>query len=104
MKPADTLDTFDYTYLYFKADSVEETDSDGNALSDEEIAAAEELALIWNRYYRTKESHKRAVIGSGLGLSIVQSILEKHGAEYGVDSQEGVGTTFWFECDVYTDE
>ncbi len=65
---------------------------------------AEELALIWNRYYRTKESHKRAVIGSGLGLSIVQSILEKHGAEYGVDSQEGVGTTFWFECDVYTDE
>lgn len=42
---ADSLDTFDYTYLYFKADSVDETDADGNALSDEEIAAAEELAL-----------------------------------------------------------
>ncbi len=59
---------------------------------------AEELALIWNRYYRAKESHRRAVIGSGLGLSIVQSILEKHGAEYGVDSTAGEGTTFWFEC------
>lgn len=59
--------------------------------------SADELPLIWNRYYRAKESHRRAVIGSGLGLSIVQSILEKHGAKYGVDSAEGEGTTFWFE-------
>lgn len=61
---------------------------------------ADELPLIWNRYYRARESHRRAVIGSGLGLSIVQSILEKHGAKYGVDSEEGVGTTFWFECEI----
>ena len=61
---------------------------------------ADELPLIWNRYYRAKESHRRAVIGSGLGLSIVQSILEKHGAKYGVDSEQGVGTTFWFAFDV----
>ena len=61
---------------------------------------AEELPRIWSRYYRAKESHRRAVIGSGLGLSIVQSILEKHGARYGVDSAEGEGTTFWFACDV----
>lgn len=58
----------------------------------------EELPLIWKRYYRAKESHRRAVIGSGLGLSIVQSILEKHGARYGVESAAGEGTTFWFEC------
>lgn len=61
---------------------------------------AEELPLIWNRYYRAKETHRRAVIGSGLGLSIVQSILEKHGAKYGVDSTVGEGTTFWFECQI----
>ena len=60
----------------------------------------EELPLIWNRYYRARESHRRAVIGSGLGLSIVQSILEKHGARYGVDSIVGEGTTFWFECEI----
>ncbi len=65
--------------------------------------APEELPRIWNRYYRAQESHKRAVIGSGLGLSIVQGILEKHGARYGVDSlraEESAkdhGTTFWFE-------
>lgn len=69
---------------------------------------ADELPLIWNRYYRAKESHRRAVIGSGLGLSIVQSILEKHGAKYGVDSvadgsgvstEAETGTTFWFAFD-----
>ena len=55
------------------------------------------MPLIWNRYYRAKESHKRAIIGSGLGLSIVQGILEQHGAPYGVGSQEGRGSSFWFE-------
>lgn len=59
--------------------------------------AEEEIPLIWNRYYRTQETHKRAIIGSGLGLSIVRSILEQHGSPYGVQSQEGEGTTFWFE-------
>ena len=56
-----------------------------------------ELPLIWNRYYRAKENHKRAIQGSGLGLSIVRSILEAHNVPYGVDSQEGKGTTFWFK-------
>ena len=58
---------------------------------------ADELPLIWNRYYRAKENHKRAIQGSGLGLSIVRSILEAHAASYGVDSQENAGTTFWFK-------
>ena len=59
--------------------------------------AKDEIHLIWNRYYRTKETHKRAVIGSGLGLNIVRTILEMHAAPYGVESAEGEGTTFWFE-------
>ena len=59
--------------------------------------SAEELPLIWNRYYRTKETHRRAIIGSGLGLSIVRSILELHGARYGVESTPDQGTCFWFE-------
>ena len=57
----------------------------------------EELPMIWHRYYRTKETHKRAVIGSGLGLSIVRSILEQHDVPFGVESQADVGSTFWFE-------
>ena len=58
---------------------------------------ADELPYIFDRYYRSRENHRRAVIGSGLGLNICRSILEKHGAEYGVRSDEGKGTTFWFE-------
>lgn len=59
--------------------------------------ASEDLPFIWDRYYRSRENHKRAVIGSGLGLNICRGILEKHGVPYGVDSREGKGTVFWFE-------
>ena len=58
---------------------------------------ADELPFIWDRYYRSRENHRRAVIGSGLGLNICRGILEKHGADYGVRSEPGKGTTFWFE-------
>ena len=56
-----------------------------------------ELPYIWDRYYRSRENHRRAVIGSGLGLNICRGILEKHEAKYGVRSEPGEGTTFWFE-------
>ena len=39
------------------------------------------------------------MIGTGLGLSIVKSVLDMHDAVYGVESEEGVGSTFWFELD-----
>jgi len=58
---------------------------------------ADELPYIWDRYYRSRENHRRSVIGSGLGLNICRSILEKHGVRYGARSDEGQGTTFWFE-------
>lgn len=56
-----------------------------------------ELQNVWERYYKVDKSHKRAVMGSGLGLSIVQNILKLHDAKYGVKSEEGKGSTFWFE-------
>ena len=55
---------------------------------------------IWNRYYRVDKVHKRATVGSGLGLSIVKEILEKHNATYGVVTTINKGSTFWFELDV----
>ncbi len=62
--------------------------------------APDELPYIWDRYYRSRENHKRAVIGSGLGLNICRGILENHGAPYGVESPERAGTVFWFELPV----
>ena len=55
-----------------------------------------DLPYIWDRYYRSRDNHRRAVIGSGLGLNICRGILEKHEAPYGVQSEIGQGTTFWF--------
>ncbi len=42
---ADEVDTFTYSYLYFKADSVETEDAEGNELSEDEIAALEDAAM-----------------------------------------------------------
>lgn len=59
--------------------------------------APEDMEHIWDRYYRGSKPHKRAAIGSGLGLSIVKNILQAHGLDYGVKSAEGAGSVFWFE-------
>ena len=61
----------------------------------------DDILKIWDRYYRDGKSHKRAITGSGLGLSIVSRLLRLHSASYGVESTEGVGTSFWFELNVY---
>ncbi len=59
----------------------------------------EDLPYIWERYYKVdrSENHKRVVKGTGLGLSIVKGVLEAHKFRYGVDSELGKGSTFWFE-------
>lgn len=53
--------------------------------------AGDELANIWDRYYKVDKNHRRAIQGSGIGLSIVQNILKLHNAKYWVDSTEGSG-------------
>lgn len=58
---------------------------------------SEKLPLIWDRYYKAGDFHKRAVCGTGLGLSIVKNALILHGADFGVSSTVGRGSTFWFE-------
>ncbi len=57
----------------------------------------EKLEHVWQRYYKVDKEHKRAVMGTGLGLSIVENIMKLHHADYGVESELGVGSTFWFE-------
>ncbi|HVL22750.1 MAG TPA: HAMP domain-containing sensor histidine kinase [Thermomicrobiales bacterium] len=56
---------------------------------------AEELDSVFRRYYQAEQS-QRATEGSGLGLSIVQQLVEAHGGEISVDSEVGQGTTFRF--------
>ena len=60
----------------------------------------EELPYIWDRYYKTDKAHKRNVVGSGIGLSIVKEILKLHKARYGVETKESKGSKFWFELGI----
>ena len=59
----------------------------------------DEISNVWERYYKAR-NHIRASIGSGLGLSIVRGVLEKHNFEYGVNSEEGSGSEFWFKTKI----
>ena len=55
----------------------------------------EELPLVFVRFYKTDKSRNREQQGTGLGLSIVKNIIEQHGQDIWVTSNEE-GTTFTF--------
>ena len=60
----------------------------------------EEIPYIWDKYYKNDKNHQRNVVSTGLGLSIVKEILNKHNFEYGVKSKVGKGSTFYFKINL----
>ncbi len=58
--------------------------------------AAKELEKIFSPYYRVKNEKTRFIIGTGLGLTIVKTILEAHKGLIRVDSAPDRGSTFHF--------
>jgi PAS domain S-box-containing protein len=52
----------------------------------------DKLSSIFDRFIKLDSFTQ----GAGLGLSISASIVYKLGGKIGVDSEEGVGSTFWF--------
>jgi len=73
-------------------------DRDGRpvlAVRDTGIGIPEEsLPFIFDRFYVVDPSRSKESGGSGLGLSIVKSVADIHGAEIQVESQLGAGTLF----------
>lgn len=61
----------------------------------------EDIKHIWERYYKSTKSRKDVIQGTGLGLAIVSEILKTHGYQYGVISEPGNGTIFYFEAPLY---
>jgi two-component system phosphate regulon sensor histidine kinase PhoR len=59
--------------------------------------APEHIPRLTERFYRVDAGRSRATGGSGLGLAIVKHVLQRHGAQLSVESEEGHGSKF--TCD-----
>ncbi|MEP0762392.1 MAG: PAS domain-containing protein [Chloroflexota bacterium] len=58
--------------------------------------AAEELERIFERGYRVRSKATERIEGTGAGLAIVKTIVEKHGGKVFVSSTPGEGSVFGF--------
>ena len=56
---------------------------------------ADELEAIFERFHQVSSADAQKG-GTGLGLTITKSIVERHGGHIWVESEVGVGSTFWF--------
>lgn len=60
----------------------------------------DKLDLIFERYKQVDNALTRKSGGSGIGLSLVKSLVELHGGSIYVTSKEGIGTKFTFELPI----
>jgi two-component system heavy metal sensor histidine kinase CusS len=75
--------------------TLEHDDEEGFSLTVADTGigmTANDLTMVFDRFYRTEEARSLNTEGSGLGLSIVKSVMELHGGSIGVASDIGRGT------------
>jgi CheY-like chemotaxis protein/anti-sigma regulatory factor (Ser/Thr protein kinase) len=64
----------------------------------------EKLSAIFDEFYQVDQSRSRKRQGAGLGLAICKRLVEAHEGSIWVESQEGVGTEFFFALPLPTHE
>ena len=84
----DSIDDFEYSYLYFTPADVEDTDEDGNELSDEEIEELEEQALA-----DAKEKAEEALAAYEEGDTDVAALIEEYEPNTSGDHSVVTGST-----------
>lgn len=60
----------------------------------------DDLPFIFEKLFRAQRTSSRTVEGSGLGLALVQQIVQAHDGDLNVRSELGVGSTFTVELPV----
>ncbi|MBI2573977.1 MAG: HAMP domain-containing histidine kinase [Candidatus Wildermuthbacteria bacterium] len=60
----------------------------------------EDQPHIFQKFFRSSNALRHETQGSGLGLYIAKSIIERAGGEIGFQSEEHKGSTFWFTVPV----
>ena len=65
------------------------------AVQDQGIGMdSKEVKQIFHKFYRTKKAEESGEAGTGIGLSIVQQIVEQHGGQIEVTSKPNEGSCF----------
>lgn len=60
----------------------------------------QDIDHLFERYYRVESDHTRHISGFGIGLYLSSEIVKAHGGDIWVESEKGVGSTFYFTLPV----
>ncbi|MDL5514750.1 response regulator [Arenibacter sp. M-2] len=60
-----------------------------------------DLPHIFDRYYQATKAYSNQIPGTGIGMELVQKLVERHHGAIRVESEEGVFTEFTFFLPIY---